>query len=77
RGQFPTDTLLGYDLLFRGGKIINNLASLGLIHKNEDSITYDGLPYPSFFIPATAAPTFLYASCRKFHGKGDDALVAA
>lgn len=76
-GQFPMETLLGYDLLFRVGKIINNLASLGLIHENEDSITYDGLPYPSFFIPASAAPTFLYASCRKFHGKGDDALVAA
>ncbi|WP_262175648.1 hypothetical protein [Saccharococcus sp. Marseille-Q5394] len=76
-GQFPTETLLGYDLLFRVGKNIVTLASLGLIHDNEDSITYDGLPYPSFFIPASAAPTFLYASCRKFHGKGDDALVAA
>lgn len=76
-GQFPTETLLGYDLLFRVGNKIYTLANLGLIHENEDSITYDGLPYPSFFIPASAAPTFLYASCRKFHGKGDDALVAA
>ena len=76
RGQFPTETLLGYDLFFRVGKIINTLGSLRLFNKNEYSITYDGRPYPSLFIPATAAPTFLYASCRKFHRKGDDALIA-
>ena len=58
-GRFPTDTLLGYDLLFHVGKNI-----------------FNGLHYPSFFIPADAAPIFLFASCRKFHGKGDGALIA-
>ncbi|GEN84138.1 hypothetical protein SLU01_24500 [Sporosarcina luteola] len=66
-GRFPMDTLLGYVLLFHDGKNIFNLV---------DSIVYDGLHYPLFFFPAYAAPTFLYASCRKFHGKGDDALIA-
>ncbi|WP_432362410.1 hypothetical protein [Sporosarcina sp. UB5] len=75
-GQLPTDTLLGYDLLFRVGKNGYHLASLGLIHKNEDSVTYDGLPYPSFFIPARAAPISSYASCRELYWKGDGTLVA-
>ncbi|MDW0116657.1 hypothetical protein QTL97_06895 [Sporosarcina thermotolerans] len=69
-GQFPTDTLLGYDLLFRNGKRIYNLATLGLNPKNEYSIPYDGLPYSTFFIPASATPTFLYASCRNFIERG-------
>ncbi|MDN4606627.1 hypothetical protein [Sporosarcina highlanderae] len=76
RGQYPTDTLLGYDLLFRNGKKTYNLASLSLNTKNEGSIPFDGLLYPSFFIPASATPIFLYAFCRNFPRKGDDAIVA-
>lgn len=57
-GQFPTETLLGYDLFFRIGTIFYDSASFGLIYKNEDSITRGGLPYTSFFIPASASPNF-------------------
>ncbi len=57
-GQIPTDTFLGYDLFFRVGPIMYCLKSSRMNHKNEDSATYGGLPYPSFFIPASAAPNF-------------------
>ncbi|WP_172370368.1 hypothetical protein [Sporosarcina jiandibaonis] len=76
-GFFPMDTLLGYDLYFHDEEDSYDLTSLGLISDNEEqSITYDDIPYPSFFIPANTTSNFLYASCRKFHGKGGDSLVA-
>jgi hypothetical protein len=76
-GSFPMDTLLGYDLHLYDAEGSYNLTSLGLISDNEElSIAYDDLPYPSFFIPANTTSNFLYASCRKFHGKGGDSLVA-
>ena len=57
-GQIPMDSFLGYDLFFRVGPIMYDLKSIRMNHKNEDSATYGGLPYPSFFIPASAAPNF-------------------
>ena len=76
-GLFPVDTLLGYDLLFNDEDDSYDLTSLGLISDDKElSITYDDIPYPSFFIPANTTSNLLYASCRKFHGKGGDSLVA-
>ena len=76
-GNFPMDTLLGYDLFFKDEEDSYDLTSLGLISDDKElSITYDDIPYPSFFIPANTTSNFLYASCRKFHGKGGDSLVA-
>ena len=76
-GVFPTDTLLGYNLFFNDGHLTSDLTSLGLISKNAShSITYGDLPYPTFFIPKKTTRNILYASCRKFHGKGEDALAA-
>lgn len=48
--RVPTDSLLGYNLLFRIGKILTNLASFELIHKIKDSISYKRLPCFSLFI---------------------------
>lgn len=76
-GNFPVDTLLGYDLFFHNEIDSYTFASLGLTSaNNEQSITYGDLAYPSFFIPGGKTSNFLYASCRKFHGKGEDALAA-
>lgn len=57
-GQFPTDTLLGYDLLFHNGKRIYSVATFGLNTNNEYSIPYDGLPYFTFFIPRFSNSNF-------------------
>ncbi|WP_339252929.1 hypothetical protein NSQ43_03140 [Sporosarcina sp. FSL W8-0480] len=62
-GQFPMDTFVGYDLLFHNGKRIYNAADFGL----KANIPIEGLPRSTFFIPASAAPTFQYASCRNSH----------
>lgn len=76
-GDFPVDTLLGYNLFFLGDGESHDLASLGYLGEDEaSSIVYPGIPYPSFYLPESASPDFLFASCRKFHGKGEDALTA-
>ncbi|MFD1929685.1 hypothetical protein ACFSFY_16720 [Sporosarcina siberiensis] len=76
-GRFPTDTLLGYNLFLQDINKIYDLKSLDLISENKmQSITYGDLPYPSFFIPDRSNSNFLYASCRKFHGIGEDTLIA-
>ncbi|BAQ09249.1 hypothetical protein OXB_0777 [Bacillus sp. OxB-1] len=76
-GDFPMDTLLGYDLTFAGHGEFHDLASLGYLSEHgAQSIVYPGIPYPSFHLPESSSPNFLYASCRKFHGKGEDSLTA-
>jgi len=76
-GLLPTDTLLGYNLFLQDSTKIYDLKSLNLISENKSqSITYGDLPYPSFFIPESSNSNFLYASCRKFHGIGEDTLLA-
>lgn len=73
---FPTDILLGYNLLFSKGENTFDLQQLGYLDANSPSGTiYDRLKYPSFFISSNEETTFLYGSCRKIHGKGEDSLI--
>jgi len=73
-GEFPGDTLLGYNLYFNDNM---DLGGLGLLDPNDShSIVYGDLPYPSFYIQQRLDSNVLYGSCRKLHGEGNDALVA-
>ncbi|MDR4890356.1 hypothetical protein RGU12_22905 [Fredinandcohnia sp. QZ13] len=75
--QFPIDTLLGYNIFFQRNAEIQDLHDFGLLGKDQlNSITYGDLPFPSFFIPDPyqKQTNLLYGSCRKLHGKGEDAL---
>ncbi|MBM6618933.1 hypothetical protein [Bacillus suaedaesalsae] len=75
--SFPSDVLLGYNLLFSNGTKVFDLSDYGLLTPNSpDSIVYGELLYPSFFINSSENSTLLYGSCRKFHGKGNDTLVS-
>ncbi|WP_249877718.1 hypothetical protein [Niallia circulans] len=73
--NFPTQTLLGYNLVFKKGETSYDLSDFGLLAADSPvSICYGNLQYPTFFIPATAEKNILYGSCRKLHGIGKDAL---
>ncbi|KAA0545282.1 hypothetical protein FZW96_18060 [Bacillus sp. BGMRC 2118] len=75
--SYPTDVLLGYNLLFYNGTNIIDLSDFGLLTPDSpDSIVYGDLLYPSFFINRSKNSRLLYGSCRKFHGKGEDSLVS-
>jgi hypothetical protein len=78
-GTFPINTLLGYNLKFRRGTEIEDLASLGLLTKdNPQSIVYGNLDYPTFQIKNSKNEChILYGSCRKPHGDGEDTLTEA
>jgi hypothetical protein len=79
RAPFPSCTLLGYNLFFKKGGVVRDLGSYGLLTKESSrSIVYGNLKYPAFYIDHENMPTnLLYGSCRKPHGVGDDALIAA
>jgi hypothetical protein len=80
-GAFPSDQLLGYDLLVShdtdSGRP-RRLGDLGLL-AGPRAVTLGDLPLPSFFLPArpVVALNLLHGSCRLLHGHGEDALVAA
>ncbi|MCM3790687.1 hypothetical protein M3221_20255 [Domibacillus indicus] len=75
-GTFPLQTLLGYNLFFTKGSDTVDLSHFGLLEPGADSLVYENLPYPSFFISEGKHTNVLYGSCRKFHGKGEDAMAA-
>ena len=77
KGLFKTNQLIGYNLSFKKGSHLFDLASLGLLTKGDDeySIIYGDLQYPSFYISDSKQPTpIIYGSCRKLHGEGEDTL---
>lgn len=77
-GTFPVQTLLGYNLLFTGASKVLDLHNFNLLSPGHPhSIVYGNLKYPSFYINTNAQNTMLYGSCRKPHGKGEDALASA
>jgi hypothetical protein len=78
KGNFPTDVLLGYNLLFKSGSRTVDLNSFGLLTSGApQSIVYGNLKYPSFFINTGENGNILYGSCRKLNGKGNDVLASA
>ncbi|EKN65679.1 hypothetical protein BABA_18841 [Neobacillus bataviensis LMG 21833] len=78
-GEFPTDTLIGYNLQFTNGSVQNDFQSLHLLSPNHpQSIVYGKLKYPTFQIKSGNSPSnILYGSCRKLHGEGKDILAQA
>lgn len=75
-GHFPKEVLLGYNLHFSSPSEKFDLGTLGLLTKsNPFSIVYDELKYPTFFISEKSEKK-LFGSCRKLHGKGEDALAS-
>ncbi|WP_010677311.1 metallophosphoesterase family protein [Bacillus timonensis] len=77
QAQFPVNTLLGYNLHFQKDSDVLDLQDFGLLGRDQpNSITYGDLHFPSFFIPDSSQQqsNLLYGSCRKLHGKGEDAL---
>lgn len=73
--NFPSQTLLGYNIELKKGNNIYDLGDFQLLSSNNPaSICYGNLQYPSFFIPECSKRNLLYGSCRKLHGIGGDAL---
>jgi hypothetical protein len=77
--DFPTDTLIGYNLHFFQGSKHHDLGSLGLLTPGKhEAIVYGQLKYPTFHIKSDDEKTsLLYGSCRKLHGNGEDILTKA
>lgn len=76
KGFFPNEVLLGYNLTFSNPSEKWDLKSLNLLSEdNPFSIVYEGLQYPTFFI-TNNHDRKLFGSCRKLHGKGEDALLS-
>lgn len=76
---FPTNLLIGYNLHFQYRQESFDLEDLGLLtHTNPNRIVYASLKLPTFFIPEKDGEwsgNFLFGSCRKLHGEGEDMLV--
>jgi hypothetical protein len=75
---FPTNKLLGYNLLFTRNSKTVDLNSFGLLDsENPQSIVYGRLKYPSFHIQSGSSGSIFYGSCNKLHGKDHNALASA
>lgn len=75
KGHFPTDVLLAYNLHFKNQSENLDLGSLHLLSPdNPNAIVYENMKFPTFFIPKDK-DNILFSSCRKLHGKGNDALA--
>jgi hypothetical protein len=76
--HFPINTFIGYNLFFDQGYRIINLKDLGLLNLNHPhTIVYKPFVLPTFIIRKGETSHFLYGSCRKLHGKGEDALAGS
>lgn len=79
--NFPTGTLLSYDLVLeligRTGKTLaKHLVSKLTSNDKGNTLAYEGYSYPTFFINRDKL-NILHGSCRKAHGPGYDALACA
>ena len=77
--RFPIDELLTYDLELQcpASGWSGRLAELGLL-EGEGAVAYPGVSLPSLFVRQGSGPLrVLHGSCRKLHGKGQDALLCA
>ncbi len=64
---FPVGRMLGYELLLDGRPLPAGL---------DEALRYGRFPGPSLFVPDPGdASRILYGSCRKAHGRGNDALA--
>jgi hypothetical protein len=76
-GRFPAGELLTYDIELGDGGTTLRLADLGL-SGGVRPLGYAGFQLPGFFLQAADAPLrVMHGSCRKLHGKGEDAFWCA
>ncbi|CAM5215761.1 PhoD-like phosphatase OS=Ureibacillus acetophenoni OX=614649 GN=SAMN05877842_106166 PE=4 SV=1 [Ureibacillus acetophenoni] len=77
--KFPPNQLIGYNLHFKNKDESFDLEDHDLLNPmNPNNIIYGSLKYPSFYISIDESPStarFLFGSCRKPHGEGEDTLV--
>lgn len=77
--SLPTNQFIGYNLHFQNEEESFDLGDLDLLNpSNPENIVYSSFNYPSLFIaqPNSKQPQkFLYGSCRKVHGEGEDVLI--
>ena len=75
--NFPTDTLLTYDLSLVGESGATGLRDLGLL-EGAGRITLGRAELPTFFVHSNkVARNLMHGSCRQLHGGGDDAFLSA
>lgn len=77
----PLQQLIGYDIRESDNEDLEDpdREEWGLAdYDNYDQIVLPGLPMPTFFFPPPNARKhrFLYGSCRKLHGPGEDLIQA-
>lgn len=78
RTAFPEGVILAYDIIEQGGRErhLRDLISI-------DTVTLPPFRLPTFVLQAqvgglaSTSLSLLYASCRKPHGEGEDAMIAA
>lgn len=76
RSSFPTDSLIGYNIIFKKALQSYSLSDYGMLNsENPNSIVYPPFHFPTFLIQDKGEGNFLYGSCRKLHGKGQDTLA--
>ncbi|MEQ6388489.1 hypothetical protein RZN22_04085 [Bacillaceae bacterium S4-13-58] len=76
RNSFPTEILIGYNLFFKKALQTFSLLDFGMLDSDHpSSIVYPPFHFPTFIIQENEANSFLYGSCRKLHGKGEDSLA--
>ncbi|WP_157052546.1 metallophosphoesterase family protein [Ornithinibacillus contaminans] len=76
--NFPTDCMIGYNLLFKTRDETFHLGDLNLLDKeNPHSIVYGNLSYPTFIIQDSIPANILYGSCQKPHGKDSSVITVA
>lgn len=76
-GRFPAGELLTYDIELDTGGRVRRLGDLGLT-TGAGALGYADSRLPGFFLPAPDVPLrVLHGSCRKLHGKGEDAFWCA
>ncbi|HZG57826.1 hypothetical protein, partial [Paenibacillus sp.] len=76
--SFPAGVPLGYNITFASEDGAFDLEGLGLLDAaREDGIVYPPYRYPTVALPADESAPIVHGSCRKPHGRGEDALAAA
>ncbi len=77
QGDFPTDTLLSYDVTFELDGSKKTLDDLGLL-EGDNRVTLGGARRPTFFVRSENVPlNIMHGSCRQLHGGGEDSFLAA
>ncbi|PON19119.1 hypothetical protein C2W62_04400 [Candidatus Entotheonella serta] len=77
RGQFPSETILTYNV--RLSTVRDDWFFDGEVLLHPSDIVIGSYQAPTFFVPSPerSRVRFLHGSCRKLHGEGEDAISRA